>query len=134
MAASLNSTIFCLSEDGYLNNDPEIFTHGEIKDAWYGQYVWTTMNQIYELKSMTYSVSQGWVYNWELFGEIADIKKFEAVGNQVFILTNDGRLYHKGSAITGLFDEAHETLTHVFPNITFQDFTFGSNTLTVLKE
>lgn len=126
-----------LSEDGLLNGDPEIFPYGEIKDAWYAQYVWTATNQIYVLKNVEF-VSKGdgfgYVYTWELFDEIADIKKFEAVGNQVFILKNDGRLYHKGSAITGLFDEAHDTFTHVFPNIHFQDFTFGANTLTVLKE
>ena len=127
--------IITLSENGYLNNNPELFTHGTIKDAWYGDYVQTTANQIYKIKSITFSAAaNGWVYTWEQIGEIDNIKKFWALNNQIFILKNDGRLYHKGAAITGLFNEAHDTFTHVFPNITFQDFTFGSNTLTVLKE
>ncbi len=64
-----------------------------------------------------------------------DVKKIELPNqNNLFILTNDGRLFHKGNAVTGLFDTAHETLTHIFPELTFKDFTFGGDTLTVLRE
>ena len=123
-----NRFIF-LTEDGYLNGQPENFTHGVIKDAWaYGStyVVQTTANQLYEYVSSSNT--------WNLLGTY-DIKKVEVPStNQVFILTNDGRLFHKGNTVTGLFDEAHETLTHIYPTLTFKDFTFGGNTLTVLRE
>lgn len=118
-----------LSENHYLDNNPDNFTHGTIKDVWAlsnSVYVQTTSNLLYEYVNDTQT--------WNLLG-IYDVQKIELPTiNDLFMLTNDGRLFHKGTAISGLFDEAHETLTHLFPALTFKDFTFGGNTLTVLRE
>ena len=118
-----------LSENMLLNDNATIFKYGEIKDAWgYGNsfYVQTTDNQLYEYVSNSKT--------WNLLGTY-DIKKLEVPKeNNMFMLTNDGKLYHKGNEVTGLFSAAHTTLTQVFSTLTFMDFAFGGNTLTVLRE
>ncbi len=128
-----DGTVFrALSANHYLDNKPENFPHGVIKDAWVYRrvaYVQTTANQLYEYVANTKT--------WNLLGTY-DIKKAELPdANHIFILTRDGELYHKGHkgiVIAGLFEEAHETLTHIYPSLRFKDFTFGGNTLTVLRE
>lgn len=123
-----NPAFDCLSENYYLDNNPDNFTHGLIKDAWcYGAaaYVQTTNNQLYQYVSSSKT--------WDLLGTF-DIKKVEIPNiNLVFLLTNNGELYHKGNAVSGI-TEAHDSFTHIFTNLNFADFTFGGNTLTVLKE
>ena len=109
-----------LSEDYYLDNNPDNFTHGVIKDAWHSgsTYVQTTDNRLY-------------VYNsgvWDLLGTY-EVKKAE----NSFVLMEDGGLYHKGSAVSGV-TEAHSEFTRIFPELNFIDFTFSGNTLTVLRE
>ena len=70
---------------------------------------------------------------WDLVGYY-DVKKVDTnTSGVLFLLTNDGNLYHKGTAITDVADE-HTELTQIFPQCYFHDFTFGGNTLTVLKE
>lgn len=116
-----------LSVDGYLDNNPNNFPHGTIKDAWVCNEtacVQTMDNQLYQYTKKTKT--------WELLGTY-DMKKIEISPSAcIFILTNDGKLYYKGSAIKGLIDIAHETLTQIFPELTFMDFTFNGNTLPTL--
>lgn len=138
-----------LSEDMLLDNNPDNFTHGTIKDAWGYEplmYVQTTNNQLYE-----YSTGSG---AWNLLGTY-DVKKIEVQDNaSMLMLTNDGRLFHKGNSIISkqvksgsqVIEEVilpqHETITHVYPSQHFIDFTFsqGKNTwfscnvLSVLRE
>ena len=125
------------SENKLLDNDASKFTLGIIRDVWVYQlkaYVVTEDNKLYEAKA-----AQGWItntdyqYEWILQG-IFDIKKMEVLSeNDVFMLTNNGELYHKGSAVSGVTDE-HSEFTRIFPDCYFYDMTFGGNTLTVLKE
>lgn len=141
-----------LSARGYLNDRPENFTHGIIKDAWVcykTACVLTEDNELYQYEDQTKT--------WALLGTY-DIKKIEisyqgSSKYHIFLLTMDGKLYHKGPAIKWSTDivvaDEHETLTHIFPELTFKDFTYGctngvtvianamltsSNTLTVLME
>ena len=124
----LDAKFDCLSDTYYLDNNPDNFTHGIIKDAWAVKtsvYVQTTGNQLYEYNNGT--------NDWDLLG-IFDIKKVEVPNvNMAFLLTNNGELYHKGNAVSGV-TEAHDSFTHIFTSLNFADFTFGGNTLTVLKE
>ena len=117
-----------LSEDGYLNNVPNNFTHGIIKDAWgylNSFYVQTVDNQLYEYEAGSVT--------WNLLGTY-DIKKMEVTSATTsFMLTNNGKLYHKGNAITGLFT-AHSNFTQVLPSVNFVDFTYSGSTLVFLKE
>ena len=63
-----------------------------------------------------------------------DVKKIEiSSDNNVFMLTNDGKLYRKGSVISGITDE-HSEFTQIFPACHFYDMTFIGDTLLVLKE
>ena len=121
-----------LSVDGYLDGNPDNFTHGTIKDAWVCNNtacVQTIDNQLYEYTSKT--------KEWLLLGAY-DMKKIELTPEgRIFILTEDGKLCYKGSAIKGLIDTAHETLTQLFPALTFMDFTYSggdAKTLVVLRE
>ncbi len=134
-----------LSENMLLDNNPDNFTHGIIKDAWgYGtlMYVQTIGNQLYE-----YTTDSG---AWNLLGTY-DIKKIEVQNNaSMLMLTNDGRLFHKGNNIVSrktqeqeeVIVPQHETLTHIFSSQHFIDFTlsqgeytwFGRNVLSVLRE
>ena len=122
-----------LSENKYLDNDPSKFKIGVIKDAWcYGStcYVQTENNNIYEYTNSS----------WLLRGNY-DVKKFEIPAAGIaLLLTNDGRLLHKGSSIAGITDE-HTNFTEIFSGSVFDDFTISSNyqslnkrTLVVLKE
>lgn len=142
----INSTSFkCLSEDRLLDNTPENFTHGTIKDVWGYKtlvYVQTTDNQLYE-----YAPSSNL---WDFLGTY-DVKKIELLNDKcILMLTNDGKLYHKGPAITSstynstttIINGHLQALTHIFPTQNFIDFTFsheqGENgicgSLLVLKE
>lgn len=117
-----------LSDNMLLDNNADNFTHGTIKDAWcYGiaAYVLNSDNQLY---SYTFSSK-----SWELLAAI-DIKKAEIPNPTLFFaLSNDGKLFHKGSAVSGV-TEQHSTLTQIFTGLRFKDFTFSGATLTVLKE
>ena len=116
-----------LSENMLLNNSPDNFTHGIIKNAWgYNElvYVQTNDNQLYE-----YVPSTG---TWDLLG-VYDVKKLETLDDKcILMLTNEGMLYHKGSLIlrNGLNNtsatlvDAHDTMTRIFPTYEFRDFTF----------
>ena len=122
-----------LSENHYLDNNPDNFTLGTIKDVWglgNSVYVQTTDNRLYE-----YDLNSA---SWNFLGAY-DIKKVEVPNaNCIFFLTNDGKLFHKGSMIINILTEAHNTLTHIFPTQTFKDFTYVYNSqfsaLLVLKE
>ena len=135
-----------LSEDMLLDNNPDNFPYGIIKDAWGYEplmYVQTANNQLYE-----YTTDSG---AWNLLGTY-DIKKIEVQKNaSMLMLTNDGRLFHKGNNLMGgevNEEEAivpqHETLTHIYPSQYFIDFTFSQSgnwgndantgTLSVLRE
>ena len=121
-----------LSEDRLLNNNPDNFPYGEIKDAWgHGQlmYIQTTNNQLYE-----YITSNE---EWDLLGTY-DIKKLEVpTGENMLFLTTDGDLFHKGVGIdiTAYTDSdtigkqnivpQSETLTHIYPSQKFIDFALG---------
>ena len=117
-----------LSEDKLLDNDASKFIFGLIKDAWvFGKqaYVVTEDNALYEYD---YNASL-----WKICGNF-DIKRLEFVSaTLVFLLTNDGKLYHKGSAVANVADE-HTEFTQIFPDCYIYDFTCGSATLTVLKD
>ena len=119
-----------LSNDGLLENDASKFTDGIIKDAWVFQkkaYVQTEDNLVYE------ATGKRSAYSWSVHG-LFDVKKVELPSETiVFMLTNDGKLYHKGSAVTNVTDE-HSEFTQIFPDCYIYDFTFGGSTLTVLKE
>ena len=123
-----------LSEDMYLDNDPSNFTHGTIKNVWCGGeglYVQTITDNLYRYNE------DG---SWRNLGNYP-IKKLEIGTSNLFLLTTDGRLYHKGVAISDVTDE-HEGITQIFPALKFVDFTFsgddsdarGGNTLVVLRE
>jgi hypothetical protein len=137
-----------LSESKYLNGVAEHFTLGQISDAWvcyYIVYVVTADNKLYrgkallaknqsDLSEYTYdSVNVTWTEEG-----IFDVKKMEInrfSDYTVFMLTNEGGLYHKGDAITDI-TEQHNEFTQIFPECYFHDFTFDpeTKTLTVLKE
>ena len=74
---------------------------------------------------------------WNLLGTY-DMKKIElSPSGGIFLLTTDGKLYYKGAIIKGLFDTAYDTLTEIFPELIFEDFTFSGDearTLTVLRK
>ena len=134
-----------LTEDKLLDNNPNNFTSGEISDAWVigkTAYVATEDNKLYLYNNSSLS--------WDFVGNY-NIKKIEfapfnpsdatigvinteiiGMPNIIFMLTNDGKLYHKGLAVTDVTEE-HGEFTQIFPDCYFYDFTFGSNTLTVLK-
>ena len=62
------------------------------------------------------------------------VKKIEILNNNItFMLTNDGRLYYKGSKRANIVD-AHTEFTQIFPDCYFYDFTFSNDNLTVLKD
>lgn len=117
-----------LSEDKLLDNNPDNFTHGTIKDVWgYGElmYVQTTENQLYEYISDTNT--------WNFLG-IYDVKKIEVPNEKyMFMLTNDGKLFHKGKIVSSINEivnksvniaTPNEILTHIFPTQHITDFTF----------
>ena len=118
----------CLSEDKLLDNDAGNFTIGIIRDAWVHMqraYVLTDNNNLYERQSTG---------AWNLQGNY-DVKKLlmPAV-DYTLMLTRDGRLYHKGTAIEGV-TEAHDVFTHIYPDCNFYDMAYdGSNTLTVIRK
>ena len=120
-----------MSSSMLLDNEAKNFTLGQIKDAWqYGikVYVATTSGQLYENEGSTLST-----LTWSISGTY-DVKKMELPSpNMAFMLTEDGELYHKGSAVSEVTDE-HEAFTRIFPELTYKDFTYGGNTLTVLME
>ena len=117
-----------ISENMLLDDKATNFTYGAIKDAWQYEkkvYVATVGGQLYE--------NDGKGLSWSLSGSY-DVKKMELPSKNIaFMLTEDGELYHKGNAVSEVTDE-HETFTRIFPELTFKDFTFGGNTLTVLME
>ena len=116
-----------LSENRYLDNDPANFTIGTIKDAWVYMtkaYVQTENNSVYE--------KQG-TGSWNNIGYF-DVKKILMPSTAIlFLLTKDGRLFHKGSGISGITD-AHTSITQIFTDCNIHDFTYDSKTLTVIKE
>ena len=125
-----------------MDNEPSNFTQGDIRDAWVigaTAYVVTEDNKLYKYNGSS----------WDFIGNY-DVKKIEyppleaptftefntkcsTMPNIIFMLTNDGKLYHKGEAIDGVAEE-HTEFTQIFPDCYFHDFTFGSGTLTVLKD
>lgn len=118
-----------LSEDKLLDNNPENFTQGTIQDAWVSgnmAFVATEDGKFYSHDTLSKT--------WNMQG-ITNVKKMEFHDNNriAFLLTENGELYHKGSAVSEVTDE-HETFTRIFSELTFKDFTFGGNTLTVLRE
>ena len=121
-------TFLCLSEDGKLDNDTTKFPHGAIKDAWClskAAYAITPANVLYE-----YDVDAN---TWSACGNY-NIKKLSIPNSSnVFMLTNDGKLYHKGAKISGL-TEAHDTFTELYPEHYFYDFAYEANTLALIKE
>ena len=126
-----------LSEDKLLDNDPSKFTLGTVRDVWVYQlkaYVLTEERKLYEATvAQGGTTSASYIYDWGLQGKF-DVKKFEMPSKELaFMLTRDGKLYHKGSAVANIA-EAHESFTQIFPECYFHDFTFGANTLTVIKE
>ena len=134
-----NRTFFYfLSEDNLLDNNPEYFPFGTIRDAWSVldiTYVVTDKNKLY-----TYPNTGGYNYDsslWEFQG-IYDVKKLIIVNAAIFfILTNDGKLYHKGNArdIPDVTEE-HTDFTQIFPDCYFYDiaYSYEKQTLTVIKE
>ena len=125
----LNGTNFkCLSENGRLDNNASNFSYGVIKDAWClakVAYVITPNGVLYEHNASSNS--------WTTCGSY-DIKKLSIPdASNVFMLTNNGRLYHKGAKISGL-TEAHDNFTELFPGHYFHDFAFAMNTLALIKE
>lgn len=116
--ASIN--VVLLSESNLLNNDPTLFTYGNIANVWgYDTlfYVQTTDNRLYEHNVNT--------NDWDLLG-IFDIKKVIVDKQGIFMLTNDGKLYNKGKYGAYMLDEPHETLTQILPELTFKDFTHST--------
>ena len=117
-----------LTEDKLLDNNSDNFTEGTIKDAWGNgkrAYVLTDANKLYE-----YDYSNK---TWSIEGYYNAKKVVLNIENQVFILTNDGVLLHKGTAVEGVTNE-HNNLTIIFPTCRFKDIEFGANTLVVLRE
>ena len=117
-----------LSEDKLLNNKASNFTLGIIKDAWvYATrcYVYTEDGKLYE--------KIGTAGAWTDCGSY-DVKKLIIYNEyHTFFLTQDGKIYHKGSAISNV-TEAHGEFTQIFPDYYFHDMAFDVNTLTVTKE
>ena len=121
-----------LSDDkltyNFITSNP--FTLGEIKDIYYPRYVVTVDNKLYY-----YNTSDS---VWELLGEY-DVKKlicYYSSYASFFMLTNNGKMYHKGGKIGNLIEE-HSEITQIFPDCYFHDFTYANITgglLTVLKE
>ncbi len=108
-----------LSDNKYLDNNPENFTLGVIKDAWVFDklaYVQTENNNLYEYNSG----------NWDYLGYY-DIKKLEIPASDVVLmLTTDGKLYYKGRALAEInITEAQENFTQIFPNKKILDMTLG---------
>ena len=126
-AASKNPLFRYLSESKLLDNDASNFSMGTIKDAWVYKttaYVQTSNNRLYEKKGTA---------SWELLGDF-DIKKLLMISeSNMLLLTQEGKLYHKGTSITGITD-AHTEITQIYPSVSIYDFTYGGSTLTVMKE
>ena len=120
-----------LSEDKLLDNDASNFVFGDISDAWVYMlkaFVLTSDNQLYEGTGETQSD-----YSWNLCG-IFEVKKLELISSDlVFMLTKDGKLYHKGIAVANVTEE-HTDFSQIFSDCYIHDFAFGNNTLTVLKD
>ena len=117
-----SSSIFTyLSEDKYLDNNPNNFQYGKIRNAWVRKsvaYVITEDNNLYEYNNIS--------HDWILQGTY-DVKKMEInVDGNVFMLTNDGYLYHKGEAAPTLgfyFKQEHSNFTCVYEGYYFHDIT-----------
>lgn len=116
-----------LSENKFLDNDPSNFSIGTIQDAWVYMtkaYVQTENNSLYEKSGNA---------AWTWLGYF-DVKKILIIStSNMFMLTKDGRLFHKGSAVSNVTD-AHTSITQIFTGCTIHDFTYGGDTLTVIKE
>ena len=133
---------FCsfLSQELYLDNEPDKFPFGLIKDAWFMYnigYVLTQDNNLYEFYDNTWTLLGNW-----------PVKKLEILPfytltyiKTALFLSDNGELFHKGPALNGICD-AHDTFTHILNNCSFHDFTLcypqggsiNNATLTVLKE
>ena len=127
-ACSAHAPLFSyLSEDNLLDGDEANFSNGTIKNAWVYMnkaYVQTDNDNLYEKQGTA---------SWNYLGYF-DVKKMVTTSvPTAFLLTQDGRLYHKGAALDGI-TEKHTLFTQIFPNSIIHDITYGGNTLTVTKE
>ncbi len=120
---------------------------GQIKDVWslgYGyppdnMYVVTGNNKLYVGNSRTVTTE-----------EIAEVGDFTEVGNfnvkrlsgyrdllgdLIFMLTEDGKLYHKGIAVSGV-SVSHDSFTQIFHNYSILDMVYipRRNTLVMVLE
>ena len=87
-------------------------------------YVQTENGHLYEKQGTA---------SWSYLGYF-DVKRMLILSTSTtFLLTKEGRLYHKGSAIDGI-TEKHTLFTQIYPNSIIHDITYGNETLTVTKE
>ena len=119
------------------------FGGGKIRDIWgYPQsditwhlFAVTEDNQLYAMGKNTYH-SLGFSgtelrTELELVGEY-DVKTIAQSIQRTFMVTNDGRLYHAGLAVSGV-TAAHDEFTQIFPDRSFVDVAlYGDNTLVAI--
>ena len=123
--------------------DPEDFPYGDLKDAWcYNKMAFavTENNELYAKGTNSYNqlgLPNTTTYNdWEKVGNF-DVKRIEMSTNKSFLLTNDGKLYFAGSAISDVVPENHSEFTQIFPDYYFQDIAYsptGSTLIVTMEE
>ena len=144
-AIKIFDSTYCsfLSEELYLDGMPNLFTFGNIKDAWFMYkigYVLTQNNDLYEYNDGSWTLLGNW-----------PAKKIEILPyvNSTYLktalmLTENGELFYKGPALNSLNGvcDAQDSFTRILPNCTIHDMTLcypqartvNNFTLTVLKE
>ena len=104
--------------------------YGDIRNFWFirgtstQRFIQTYDNKLYAMGDNRYGYPLGLpeekLYkDFELVGYYS-VKKITYTGGATFMLTDNGRLYHTGKAVSGITDQ-HTTFTQIFPNKVFQD-------------
>ena len=122
---------------------PEEFAYGELRDAWcYNKmaFVVTENNELYAKGVNSYNqlgLPNTSTYNdWEKVGDF-DVKRIEMSTDKSFLLTNNGKLYFAGRAISDVVPEDHSEFTQIFPDYYFHDIAYsptGSTLIVTMEE
>lgn len=104
--------------------------YGDIRNFWFikatdtKRFIQTYDNKLYAMGDNRYGsylgLPEAKIYSDFEFVGYYTAKKITHAGNATFMITDNGRLYHTGKAISGITSE-HTTFTQIFPNKVFQD-------------
>ena len=122
-----------LTEDNLLDNNPDNFTEGVIKDAWCVGSVACVVTMNNELYLRLPDVNNVDNFSWVFQGEYNNVKKVQLIDDSgsmhtkrrpsAFILTDDGKLYcYSYYAMKNNLVPSLRTLTQVFPDYYIKDF------------